>query len=183
MLRLTESFLQTQQRLQHQRIIQANIRVSEEPVQTQQRLQQKRIRQEYLRVSEESIQIQQQQRIRKEILRTSDYREQRLRVGRPQQIKNETLILLEDKCLSICGEKLLQLGLPVPTIQAHHTLDRDLLREANHDITISQHMVEGNKPRLTEDQRTDYETVMNLIAEGNGGILFLEPLVELERHF
>ncbi|GBM57929.1 hypothetical protein AVEN_206002-1 [Araneus ventricosus] len=33
-------------------------------------------------------------------------------------------------------------------------------------------MMETNKPRLTEDQA--YEAVMNLIAEGNGGILFLD---------
>ncbi|GBM71796.1 hypothetical protein AVEN_98404-1 [Araneus ventricosus] len=43
------------------------------------------------------------------------------------QIDNETLILLEYKWLSICGKTLFQLGLPVPTRQAHHTLDRDLL--------------------------------------------------------
>ncbi|GBL69568.1 hypothetical protein AVEN_32798-1 [Araneus ventricosus] len=35
-------------------------------------------------------------------------------------------------------------------------------------------MMETNKPRLTEDQRSAYEAVMNLIAEGNGGILFLD---------
>ncbi|GBO09071.1 hypothetical protein AVEN_62585-1 [Araneus ventricosus] len=34
-------------------------------------------------------------------------------------------------------------------------------------------MVETNKTRLTEDQRTAFEAVKNLIAEGNGGILFL----------
>ncbi|GBM00871.1 hypothetical protein AVEN_257377-1 [Araneus ventricosus] len=90
------------------------------------------------------------------------------------QIYNETLTLLEDKCLSICGKTLLQLGLPVPTRQAHHTLDRDLLREANYYINILQHMVETNKPLLTEDQRTAYEAVRNLIAEGKGGILFLD---------
>ncbi|GBM79770.1 hypothetical protein AVEN_229697-1 [Araneus ventricosus] len=35
-------------------------------------------------------------------------------------------------------------------------------------------MVETNKPRLTEDQRTAYEAVMNLIAEENCDILFFE---------
>ncbi|GBM86840.1 hypothetical protein AVEN_225061-1 [Araneus ventricosus] len=35
-------------------------------------------------------------------------------------------------------------------------------------------MVETNKPRLTEDQRTVYEAVTNLISEENGCILFLE---------
>ncbi|GBN02861.1 hypothetical protein AVEN_52541-1 [Araneus ventricosus] len=65
------------------------------------------------------------------------------------------------------------LGLPVPTRQAHHILDRDLLRETTYYINILQHIVETNKPPLTEDQRTVYEAVMNLIAEGNGGILFL----------
>ncbi|GBN37313.1 hypothetical protein AVEN_114825-1 [Araneus ventricosus] len=85
------------------------------------------------------------------------------------QIYNETRILLEDKCLSICGKTLLQLGLPVPTRQAHHTLDRDLLREANYDINILQHMVETNKPRITEDQRTADEAMMNLINDAPGG--------------
>ncbi|GBL99197.1 hypothetical protein AVEN_140665-1 [Araneus ventricosus] len=90
------------------------------------------------------------------------------------QIYKETLILLEYKCLSICGKALNQFGLPVPTRQAHNILDRDLLRATNYDINILQHMVETNKPRQTQDQRTAYEAVMNLIAEGNRGILFLD---------
>ncbi|GBN43653.1 hypothetical protein AVEN_262632-1 [Araneus ventricosus] len=59
----------TQQRLQHQRIMQANLRTFEEPVQTQQCLQQQRIRHENLRTSE-----------------LPDYREQRLRVDRLQNV-------------------------------------------------------------------------------------------------
>ncbi|GBM83250.1 hypothetical protein AVEN_79343-1 [Araneus ventricosus] len=89
-------------------------------------------------------------------------------------IYNETRILLEDMCLSICGKTLRQFGLPVPTRQANNTLDRDLRRETNYDNNTLQHMVEINKPRITEDQRTAYEAVMNFIAEGNGGILFLD---------
>ncbi|GBO22507.1 hypothetical protein AVEN_245311-1 [Araneus ventricosus] len=92
------------------------------------------------------------------------------------QIYNETLIVLENKCLSICGRMLLQFGLPVPTRKAHKTLDRGLIRETNYDKNILHHMVETNKPRLTGDQRTAYEAVMNFIAEGNGGILFLDAL-------
>ncbi|GBM71832.1 hypothetical protein AVEN_159952-1 [Araneus ventricosus] len=84
------------------------------------------------------------------------------------------LDICSHNCLSICGKTLLQLLLPFPTSQEHHTLDRDLLREANYYINILQYMVEANKPRLTEDHRTAYEAVINLIAEGNGGILFLD---------
>ncbi|GBN13023.1 hypothetical protein AVEN_228102-1 [Araneus ventricosus] len=90
------------------------------------------------------------------------------------QIYKETLILLEDKCLSICGKILLQFRLPVPTRQAYNTLDRDLLRESNYDINILQHMVEINKSRLTEKQGTAYEAVINFIAKGNGGIIFID---------
>ncbi|GBM62122.1 hypothetical protein AVEN_6492-1 [Araneus ventricosus] len=46
-------------------------------------------------------------------------------------IYKETITLLEDKCLSICGKTLLKFGLPVPTRRAHNTLDRDFLRETN----------------------------------------------------
>ncbi|GBM86450.1 hypothetical protein AVEN_108459-1 [Araneus ventricosus] len=66
------------------------------------------------------------------------------------------------------------LGLSVPTRQAHHTLDTDLLRETDYDINILRNIVETNKPRLTEDQRTAYEAGINLIAEGNGCILYLD---------
>ncbi|GBM22642.1 hypothetical protein AVEN_144430-1 [Araneus ventricosus] len=59
LLLLTESSLQTQQRLRHQRIRQANLRASEEPVETQQRLQQQSIRQENFWPSEEPMQTQQ----------------------------------------------------------------------------------------------------------------------------
>ncbi|GBL75932.1 hypothetical protein AVEN_234263-1 [Araneus ventricosus] len=51
---------------------------------------------------------------------------------------------------------------------------KDLLREANYDINILQHIVKTNKPRLPEDQRMVYEAVMKLIAEGNGVILFID---------
>ncbi|GBM26753.1 hypothetical protein AVEN_175904-1 [Araneus ventricosus] len=99
-----------------------------------------------------------------------------------ESYRRDIIIQKKDKCLSICGKALLQLGLPVPTRQAHHTLDRDLLREANYDINILQNMVQTNKPRLTEDQRTAYEAVMNLIAEGNGNILFLDAPVGTEKN-
>ncbi|GBN97431.1 hypothetical protein AVEN_186287-1 [Araneus ventricosus] len=58
------------------------------------------------------------------------------------QIYKETFILLEGSCLSVCGKIFLQFGLPVPTRQEHHTLNRDLLRETNYDISILQHMEE-----------------------------------------
>ncbi|GBO41814.1 hypothetical protein AVEN_157362-1 [Araneus ventricosus] len=69
------------------------------------------------------------------------------------QIYNETLIVLENKCLSICRRTLLQFELPVPTRKAHKSLDRGLIRKTNYDKNILQHMVELNKPRLTGDQR------------------------------
>ncbi|GBL88657.1 hypothetical protein AVEN_195646-1 [Araneus ventricosus] len=90
------------------------------------------------------------------------------------QIYKETLILLDDKCLSIFGKMLVLSGLPVPTRQAHNTLDRDLLRETNDDINILQHVMETNKLRLTENQLMAYEAVMNFIAEGNNGFLFFD---------
>jgi hypothetical protein len=50
------------------------------------------------------------------------------------EIFNHALILLQDKCISINGKTLSELGLGAPTRSDFQELDRDILRERNYNI-------------------------------------------------
>ncbi|GBM88010.1 hypothetical protein AVEN_185943-1 [Araneus ventricosus] len=91
-----------------------------------------------------------------------------------QRIRQANLRVSEEPVQTQQRLQQKRISLDYPTRQAYNTLDRDLLRETNYDINILQHMVETNKPRQTEDQRTAYEAMVNFIAEGDGGILFFD---------
>ena len=69
-----------------------------------------------------------------------------------RQIFNQALIHLEDKCISINGKTLLQLGLQAPNRNGQEALDRDIWRERNYNINALQTFLEDNKPLLVTDQ-------------------------------
>lgn len=74
---------------------------------------------------------------------------------------------MNNKCLA-------DLGLPAPIRNGGDVRDRDLLRERNYDANQLRAYVEAHLPQLVPDQRVAYDTVMQRIESGNGGILFLD---------
>lgn len=96
-----------------------------------------------------------------------------LDVDYSEGIFNEALISLEDMCISINNKKLNQLGLFSPE-RNRNAVDRDILREKQYDVGALQVYVEAQKTLLTTDQRLAYDTVIEYVRGGNGGLLFLD---------
>lgn len=91
-----------------------------------------------------------------------------------ENIFNKSLILLEDICVSINNKNLEELGLISPDRNRNDIINRDLLREKQYDVEALNNYVESHKKLLTNDQRLAYNSVMEYLQKGNGGILFLD---------
>lgn len=89
-------------------------------------------------------------------------------------IFNEALVLLEDRCIAMANKKVDQLGLQAAVRNAADVSDRDLLRENNYDVDQLRAYIATHQHQLVDDQRQAYNTVMQRIRDGNGGIIFLD---------
>jgi hypothetical protein len=89
-------------------------------------------------------------------------------------IINQALNLLEDKCISMNGKTLSELGLQAPNRSDLEELNREILREKNYNVSELQTFVRNNKPLLLEEQRQAYNRIMNSIEIGNGALFFLD---------
>ncbi|GBM81802.1 hypothetical protein AVEN_145968-1 [Araneus ventricosus] len=89
-------------------------------------------------------------------------------------IYNETLIYIEDKCLTIANKVLIQLGMPAPTRAATASFDVDLRREQSYNTSDLQSYVQSNHPKLTREQKGIYDRIMQMINDGVGGTFFLD---------
>ncbi|GFX96020.1 ATP-dependent DNA helicase [Trichonephila clavipes] len=86
-------------------------------------------------------------------------------------IYNETLINIEDKCLTIANKVLIQLGMPAPTRSEIGSFDVDLRREQSYNISDFQLYVQSNIPKLTCEQKGIYDRIMQMINDGVGDLL------------
>ncbi|GFV96757.1 ATP-dependent DNA helicase [Trichonephila clavipes] len=86
-------------------------------------------------------------------------------------IYNETLINIEDKCLTIANKVLIQLGMPAPTRAEIGSFDVDLRRKQSYNISDLQLYVHSNIPKLTCEQKGIYDHIMQMINDGVGGNL------------
>ena len=87
---------------------------------------------------------------------------------------NQTLIILEDKALAMAGKDLKQLGLPTPQRTGGDRLSREMLRETSYDLNELKEYVSANEPLLIADQKAAFNTILDLINEKEGGIIFLD---------
>ncbi|GFX91419.1 ATP-dependent DNA helicase [Trichonephila clavipes] len=91
-----------------------------------------------------------------------------------EDIYNETLIHIEDKCLTIANKVLIQLGMPAPTRAEIGLFDVDLRREQSYNISDLQLYVQSNIPKLTCEQKGIYDRIMQMINDGVGGAFVLD---------
>ncbi|GBL92218.1 hypothetical protein AVEN_91546-1 [Araneus ventricosus] len=89
-------------------------------------------------------------------------------------IYNETLINIEDKCLTIANKVLIQLGMPASTRAATASFDVDLRREQSYNTSDLQSYVQSNIPKLTREQKGIYDSIMQMTNDGVGGTFFLD---------
>lgn len=84
-------------------------------------------------------------------------------------IFNESLILLEEKCMSLIMEPLSNYGLPTPNRKGK--LKQNLNQ---YDTELLEKYANEKRALLNIDQREIYDTIMNSIVENEGGIYFLD---------
>ncbi|XP_023315517.1 uncharacterized protein LOC111693855 [Trichogramma pretiosum] len=89
-------------------------------------------------------------------------------------IYNEALILIEDLCLTIANKTLTQLGLTAPNRSVMDICERDLQRESQYNIQELQDFLLTNLPKLVEEQRVVYNTIISAIDNKVGGLYFLD---------
>ena len=89
-------------------------------------------------------------------------------------IFNLALIDIENTILSMGGEKISTMGLPVTYRDDLNNLCTGMLRETSYDINLLAEFIEINYPKLLPDQKTAYATIIENVASRNGGIYFLD---------
>ncbi|XP_050679666.1 ATP-dependent DNA helicase PIF7-like [Leptidea sinapis] len=89
-------------------------------------------------------------------------------------IYNEALIILEDRCFAICNQTLVTLGVQSPKRNELSVTNSELSKELNYNKDELQRYIEENEPKLTRTQRIVYNTIINRIETNAGGIIFLD---------
>ncbi|CAF1468876.1 unnamed protein product [Rotaria magnacalcarata] len=87
---------------------------------------------------------------------------------------NQTLIILEDKALTMAGKYIKHLGLPTPQRILGDRLTREILRETSYGLNDLNKYISRNEPLLLPDQRTAYNAILYRINRNTGGIIFLD---------
>ncbi|GFY41702.1 ATP-dependent DNA helicase [Trichonephila inaurata madagascariensis] len=80
---------------------------------------------------------------------------------------NNTLLILEDKILSITGKKLALYGLPEPVHDQPELTSKDVLRETSYDVQALRAYMADNVPRLTPDKQQAFIAITGMIGIGD----------------
>lgn len=91
-----------------------------------------------------------------------------------EEIFNEALKLIEDKCILINNKSLHELGLPTPTRSNTNINNKDLTRETQYDKNKLNAYIDNNEKLLIGDQKKAYDAIMKQVSSENGGIIFLD---------
>ncbi|XP_061379262.1 uncharacterized protein LOC133319319 [Danaus plexippus] len=91
-----------------------------------------------------------------------------------EEIYNDTLIMIEDMCLLMANKVLSCLGMTAPNRHLHDALNHELQREHQYDIEALAETVRTNVPQLNQQQRIAYDTLIEAVNSGSGGIYFLD---------
>ncbi|GFS47998.1 hypothetical protein TNIN_218181 [Trichonephila inaurata madagascariensis] len=77
---------------------------------------------------------------------------------------SNTLLILEDKILSITGNKLARYGLPEPVHDHPELRSKDVLRETSYAVQALRAYMAANVPRLTPDQQQVFIAITEMIG-------------------
>lgn len=103
----------------------------------------------------------------------------RIRASNPHMeisdvIYNEALILIEDKCLMLTNKVLTQLGMSSPNRPMHDAFNQDLKRETHYNVEALRDILQKDVPLMNQQQKYVYNTIMQVVNDGTGGIFFLD---------
>ncbi|XP_073955775.1 uncharacterized protein isoform X1 [Choristoneura fumiferana] len=90
------------------------------------------------------------------------------------EIYNETLIMIEDMCLMMANKVLSCLGLTAPNRSMQDAFNHELRREQQYDTEALTETVRTTVPQLNEQQRITYDSLIQAVNSGSGGIYFLD---------
>ncbi|XP_016854588.2 uncharacterized protein LOC107983828 [Anolis carolinensis] len=91
-----------------------------------------------------------------------------------KQIYNEVLIRIEDACLQVAHKLLEQLGMPTPNRTSPPTFEVEMQQELNYNTEEQRTYVQSNIPKLTHEQVSVYNRIINTVENENGEIFFLD---------
>ncbi|VEN49979.1 unnamed protein product [Callosobruchus maculatus] len=91
-----------------------------------------------------------------------------------EEIHNEALILIENMCLMLTNKSLIQLGMTMSNRPMHNVFNQELRRETQYDCDALREAVQRDVPLLNKQQRYAYDTLMEVVNDGTGGIFFLD---------
>ncbi|XP_075158174.1 uncharacterized protein LOC142231451 [Haematobia irritans] len=88
-----------------------------------------------------------------------------------QDMFNQALMLLQDKCLQICNKSLRQLGMESPNDVSQ---DEDFRREKNFSPSVLQSFLQCNLPRMQPQQNVVFNTIISAVKSNQGGFYFID---------
>lgn len=89
-------------------------------------------------------------------------------------IYNEGLQLLDEKVRDLTGRSIVEFGLPEPEVNAAYQPVNEVQRELNYNQEHLAEILAERVGNLVEDQLTVYQTVTEKLANGEGGLIFLD---------
>lgn len=90
------------------------------------------------------------------------------------EMHNEALILIEDACLMMANKVLPQLGMISPNRPMHAAFNQEMEREQQYDCNELSENLRFNIPKMNDQQKNAYDTIMKAVNDGSGGIYFLD---------
>ncbi|XP_073826793.1 uncharacterized protein [Musca autumnalis] len=91
-----------------------------------------------------------------------------------EEMYNEALIRLEDKCLEIQNKTLIQVGMISPIRSEENVGDIDLRREVTYDVRQLKTFLADKIPLLMPEQKSVYNIVLEAIENQSGGLYFID---------
>lgn len=89
-------------------------------------------------------------------------------------IFNESLMAIEDICITINNKALNELGMAMVNRNHNYERNRDYMREKTYNQEDLRIFVTENEQLLNDDQKRVYTTIMNELNQNNGGLYFLD---------
>lgn len=93
---------------------------------------------------------------------------------RTAEMYNETLIMIENMCSLMAKKVLSCLGMTANNRHMHDALNHELQSEQHYDTEALAETVRTNVPQLNQRQRIAYDTLIEAVNSGSGGIYFID---------
>jgi len=90
------------------------------------------------------------------------------------EMHNEALILIEDACLMMANKVLAQLGMISPNRPMYAAFNQEMQRKKQYYCNELSKNLRFKIPKMNDQQKNAYDTIMKAVNDGSGGIYFLD---------